>query len=604
MSKIRRLGPDVINKIAAGEVVERPASVVKELVENSVDAGATRVDVVLEGGGKRRIVVTDDGSGMSREDALLAFERHATSKLRDADGLFHIATYGFRGEAVPAIASVSRMTLVTRQEEDVEGTRVEVEGGEVRLVEPCGAPKGTQVRVEDLFFAIPARRKYLRRDETEAGHAAEALIRIALAAPQVGFSLRSSGRLVFQSPANADPRERIAAALGRDLHPHLLDVDREQGSVRVRGFVGSPDWSTTGTRAIYTFVNGRYVRDRQLLHAIQRAYADVLPQGRMSAAILHLDLPPSEVDVNVHPQKLEVRFADARLVYEVVLSAVKEALRTTRWLESRPPDRIHLVPSSSQPAFDWRGAARADAVREAADLLWPRPGDADLVASAPATAPAPATASTPTDRSEEERGDGEAPGFFSSLRYIGQFAGTYLICESPDHRLVILDQHAAHERLTFHRLREAWRRREPIGQPFLFPVILDMGLADARLLVEHLDALRTLGFDLEPYGPTSFSLRSIPAELAGADHARILADLARELATVGAGRALEDAMTDILATMACHASVRAHQALLPEEAERLLRDLDTIDFKSRCPHGRPVVAQITLAELERKVGRR
>lgn len=598
MSKIRRLGPDVINKIAAGEVVERPASVVKELVENSVDAGASRVDVVLEGGGKRRIVVADDGVGMSREDALLAFERHATSKLRDAEGLFHIASYGFRGEAVPAIASVSRMTLVTRQEEDVEGTRVEVEGGEVKVVEPCGAPKGTQVRVEDLFFAIPARRKYLRRDETEAGHAAEALIRIALAAPQVGFSLRSGGRLVFQSPANADPRERIAAAIGRDLHPHLLDVDLEQGSVRVRGFVGSPDWSTTGTRAIYTFVNGRYVRDRQLLHAVQRAYSDVLPQGRMPAAVLYIDLPPADVDVNVHPQKLEVRFVDARQVYEAVLRAVKEALRTTRWLEARPAERIHMVPASTQPAFDWRAVARAETVREAADLLWPRPGDAELLAHGPVERPAP------LEHTEEDRGDGEAPGFFSSLRYIGQFAGTYLICESPDQRLVILDQHAAHERLTFHRLREAWRRREPIGQPFLFPVILDMGVADARLLVEHLEALRTLGFDLEPYGPTSFSLHSIPAELAGADHARILSDLARELASVGAGRALEDAMTDILATMACHASVRAHQALLPEEAERLLRDLDAIDFKARCPHGRPVVAQITLAELERKVGRR
>jgi len=597
MSKIRRLTPDVINKIAAGEVVERPASVVKELVENAVDAGATRVEVALEGGGKQRIVVTDDGAGMSREDALLAFERHATSKLRDADGLFHIASFGFRGEAVPAIASVSRMSLVTRREEDVEGTRVEVEGGEVKVVEPCGAPKGTQVRVEDLFFAIPARRKYLKRDETEAGHAAEALIRIALATPHVGFTLRSGARLTFQSAANADPRERIAAAITKDLHPHLLEADWEQGSLRVRGFVASPDWSTTGTRAIYTFVNGRYVRDRQLLHAIQRAYADVLPHGRMPAAVLHLDMPPADVDVNVHPQKLEVRFAEGRLVYEATLRAVKEALRTTRWLEARPAATTHFVPASSQPAFDWRGAARTDSavVREAATALWPRPEDAAALARVQADTPVP---------EEEDYGDGEAPGFFSSLRYIGQFAGTYLVCEAPDRRLVLLDQHAAHERLTFHRLREAWRRREPIGQPFLFPVILDAGVSDARLLVEHLDALRSLGFELEPYDGTSFSLRSIPAELAGVDYSRILSDMARELATVGAGRALDDAMTDILATMACHASVRAHQALLPEEAERLLQDLDTIDFKSRCPHGRPVVAQITLAELERKVGRR
>lgn len=599
MSKIRRLSSDVINKIAAGEVVERPASVVKELVENAVDAGATRIEVALEGGGKRKIVVTDDGVGMSREDALLAFERHATSKLRDAEGLFHIGSFGFRGEAVPAIGSVSRMRILTRREEDVEGTKVEVEGGKVVTVEPCGAPKGTQVSVEDLFFAIPARRKYLKRDETEAGHAAEALIRIALAAPDIGFTLRSGGRVSFQSPAKADPKERIAAAIGKEIHAHLLEAAWEQGPISVRGFVASPDWSTTGTRAIYTFVNGRFVRDRQLLHAIQRAYADVLPPGRMPAAFLHFDLPPADVDVNVHPQKLEVRFAEPRAAYEAALRAVKEALRTTRWLEAKPAPKVQFVPRSTQPSFDWRkgNSIGGEVAREAAQALWPRPEDAVRVAEPAAPLPL-------EEREEEpDYGDGEAPGFFSSLRYIGQFAGTYLVCEAEG-RLVILDQHAAHERLTFHRLREAWRQREPIGQPFLFPVIVDAGIADARLLIEHLDALREVGFDLEPFGGTSFSLKSIPAELAGVDYQRILSDMARELATVGAGRALDDAMTDILATMACHASVRAHQALLPEEAERLLQDLDQIDFKSRCPHGRPVVAQITLAELEKKVGRR
>lgn len=605
MSKIRRLSSDVINKIAAGEVVERPASVVKELVENAVDAGASRIEVALEGGGKQKILVTDDGTGMSRDDALLAFERHATSKLRDADGLFHIGSFGFRGEAVPAIGSVARMRILTRREEDVEGTKVEVEGGEVREVEPCGAPKGTQMHVEDLFYAIPARRKYLKRDETEAGHAAEALIRIALASPEIGFTLRSGGRITFQSPAQADPKERIAAAVGKEIHKHLLEAAWEQGAISVRGFVASPDWSTTGTRAIYTYVNGRFVRDRQLLHAIQRAYADVLPHGRMPAAFLHFDLPPAEVDVNVHPQKLEVRFAEPRAAYEAALRSVKEALRTTRWLEAKPTEKVHFVPGSTQPAFDWRKGASTGgaAVREAAQALWPRQDDAAELAAPPA-APAVGGASMPAPEEEAaDYGDGEAPGFFSSLRYIGQFAGTYLVCEAEG-KLVILDQHAAHERLTFHRLREAWRRREPVGQPFLFPVIVDAGVADARLLVEHLDALRALGFELEPFGGTSFSLKSIPAELAGVDYQRILSDMARELASVGAGRALDDAMTDILATMACHASVRAHQALLPEEAERLLQDLDRIDFKSRCPHGRPVVAQVTLAELERKVGRR
>lgn len=630
MAGVRVLSPDVINKIAAGEVVERPASVVKELVENSIDAGASRVEVLLEGGGKDRIEVIDDGSGMSREDALLAVERHATSKLRDADGLFHIASYGFRGEAVPAIASVSRMTLLTRTEDAIEGSRIEIHGGEVVGVEPSGAPKGTRITVEDLFYAVPARRKYLKRQETEAGHVSEAVIRLALSKPHVGFTLRSGGRVSFQSPGNADPKERIAAAVGKGIHEHLLEVGWDHGGISVRGHVASPDWSTTGTRAIYTFVNGRFVRDRQLLHAIQRAFAEVLPPGRMPGAFLFFDLPPEEVDVNVHPQKLEVRFVEPRAAYEAAMRSVKEALRTTPWLQfgagagggaggvAATPRR---VPASPQPVFDWGRRGDGAAVREAAAGLWPRPGDPERAGGLPGGAPIaaePGPAGTlghapgqepgqgppHEDTAPGDFGDGEAPGFFSALRYIGQFAGTYLVCEGPGGTLVLLDQHAAHERLTFHRLREAWRRREPVGQPFLFPIVLDMGVADARILLEHLDALREVGFELEPFGGTSFSLQSIPAELTGVDYQRILSDMARELATVGAGRALDDAMTDILATMACHASVRAHQALLPEEAERLLQDLDTIDFKSRCPHGRPVAAKLTVAELEKRVGRR
>jgi DNA mismatch repair protein MutL len=616
---VRVLSPDVINKIAAGEVVERPASAVKELVENSIDAGATRIEVILEGGGKDRIEVIDDGSGMSREDALLAVERHATSKLRDADGLFHIASYGFRGEAVPAIASVSRMTLLTRTADDIEGSRIEIHGGEVVAVEPSGAPKGTRITVEDLFYAVPARRKYLKRQETEAGHVSEAMIRLALSKPSVGFTLRSGGRVSFQSPGSGDPKERIAAAVGKGIHEHLLPVDWDRGGIAVRGHVASPDWSTSGTRAIYTFVNGRFVRDRQLLHAIQRAFADVLPPGRMPGAFLFFDLPPEEVDVNVHPQKLEVRFVEPRAAYEAALRSVQEALRTTPWLQfgagrGGGAAEVRKVPASPQPGFDWSRQAAGPAVREAAAGLWPRPGDAELAGGPSGWVPPPsdpdvAGAQAPgmvgtEERGAEDRGDGEAPGFFSALRYIGQFAGTYLVCEGPGGNLVLLDQHAAHERLTFHRLREAWRRRDPVGQPFLFPLVLDMGVADARILVEHLDALREVGFELEPFGGTSFSLQSIPAELTGVDYQRILSDMARELATVGAGRALDDAMTDILATMACHASVRAHQALLPEEAERLLQDLDTIDFKAACPHGRPVAARFSVAELEKRVGRR
>lgn len=618
MAVIHVLPSDVINKIAAGEVVERPASVVKELVENSLDAGATQVTVELEDGGRERIRVVDDGRGMGRDDALLALERHATSKLADAEGLFSITSFGFRGEAVPAIASVSRLVLVTREPGSVEGTKIEVEGGRIVTVEPCGAPTGTSFDVRDLFFATPARRKFLKRAATETTHASEALVRLALARPDVGFTLRSGGRVTFTTPAGGDFTERIALAIGRDAFPHLLPFDHGSGPIRVRGHAASPDWSAATNAAIYTFVNGRFVRDRQLLHAIGRAYADVLPAGRQPGVVLFLEVPPAEVDVNVHPQKLEVRFAEPRAIYDAVYRALSETLRTTPWLRRGAPGRIaeepapaapgtgparsYAVAASTQAPFDWHARARAAAVeaREAAKALWPREGDAAAVASGPAAPlPDPGNPGATADP-----GDGKPPGYFSALRYIGQLARTYLVCEAPGGTLVVLDQHAAHERLTFHRLREAFRARKVVGQPFLFPAMVELGVADARVLSEALPALAELGFELEPFGGTTLALKAVPAELVGADYPRVLGDLARELSTVGPERAFEAAVQDMLATMACHASVRAHEAMTPEEARTLLDDLDQIDFMSRCPHGRPVVAELSLAELEKKVQRR
>lgn len=595
MSRIQVLASDVVNKIAAGEVVERPASVVKEMVENALDAGATRVEVELADGGRELIKVADDGHGMSREEAMLALERHATSKLRDADGLWAIASFGFRGEAVPAIASVSRLTLVTREPDALEGTRIEIEGGRLVACEPAGAPRGTTFTIRDLFYATPARRKFLKRADTESGHASEALVRLALARPDVSFTLRSGGRVVFQSPASSDLRERVAAAIGKDVYPHLLPVAHEHGVYAVRGQIASPEWSAPTNRAIYTYVNGRFVRDRQLLHAVGRAFAEVLPDGRFPCAVLFLDLPPAQVDVNVHPQKLEVRFADPRGAYDAVYRAIGDALRSSQWLQPKgaaqaPQEpRRYEVPASPQPAMDWHARARASAigqpadgasVREAASALWPRAGDAEAAGAEP------------------------AKGYFGALRYIGQLARTYLVCESPAGDLVVLDQHAAHERLTFQRLREAWARRDTAGQPFLFPATLELGIADARVLVEWLPQLAQLGFELEPFGGTTFALKAVPAALVGTDYRRVLADLAQELAQTGTTRTFDDAVSDLLATMACHASVRAHQSLAPEEAQALLADLDRTDFASRCPHGRPVVTELSLAELEKKVGRR
>jgi DNA mismatch repair protein MutL len=595
MGKIHLLPEQLVNQIAAGEVVERPASVVKELCENALDAGATAIRVELVEGGLRTIVVADDGCGMSREDALLCLERHATSKLQDAEGLQRIATMGFRGEAVPAIASIARMTLTTREAPAAAAVRLRVHGGRLEGVEEVGAPQGTTVIVEDLFFNTPARRKFLKRPETEAGHVSEAVVRLALSRPDIAFSLTSGARRTLTTPASpADPRERIAAALGPEVFEHLVPVEFARGAVRVRGHVASPDFTLSSARGLFTFVNGRFVRDRGLIAAVQRSFADVAMPGRQPAAVLFVEVPPEQVDVNVHPQKLEVRFADARAVFEAVFVGVQEALRRSPWLAAR---RAAAPPSvgSAEPAASYLRSPRA----------------ASLPFGFGAASPL-AAALSPRDPSGAASGAGEvaageeAPpsGFFHGLRVIGQFARTYLVCEAPGPTLVVIDQHAAHERLKFHQLREAFRAHKAAGQAFLFPAAIELPLAEARVLADHLAEVCALGFELEPFGGTTFALKSAPAPLLGSDYRALLTDLAAELMQVERGRALEQAMDHVLATMACHAAVRAHQVLAPEEARALLDALDGIDFNTRCPHGRPVAAQFPLAELERQVGRR
>ncbi|AKU90393.1 DNA mismatch repair endonuclease MutL [Vulgatibacter incomptus] len=602
MSRIRPLPSDVINKIAAGEVVERPASVVKELVENSLDAGATRIEVDLDGGGRDRIQVVDDGRGMDREDALACIERHATSKLRDAEGLFHLASFGFRGEAIPAIASVSRMVLTTREPEALEGMRIEIEGGVVRSAEACGAPRGTSFTIRDLFYATPARRKFLKRPETEASHSTETLIRLALGRPDVAFTLRSGGRVAFQSGASPDLRERIAAALGKEIHPHLVPVEHVRGTVAVRGHVASPAWSAATARAVYTFVNGRCIRDRQLMHAIQRAYEGLLPQGRMPGGVLFLEIPPHEVDVNVHPQKLEVRFAEPRGVYDALLRAVSDALGRSKWLGAAAPDpapeaagKAYAVPASPQPSFDWQTAARyrpqaqpqfqqqGAGIREAAQALWPREGDPALLAGALLAGAVPSA---------------KGPEELSGLRFIGQLGPAFLLCESASGGLAVMDLHACRERIAWSRLRRQVDEGQVAGKPFLFPMIVDLPAPDARLLAATLERARELGFDLEPFGGTTFALKAAPSLMAGADWDRLLADLARALD----GRDRPEALAAGLSVIACQAAMLDQKALSEDEARALLDELASGDPEPRCLHGKPVVLEVSLTELARRAG--
>jgi DNA mismatch repair protein MutL len=602
MARIEVLPPGLVNQIAAGEVVERPASVVKELVENALDAGARSIAVDVEEGGLALVRVADDGSGMDREDAACALERHATSKLRDAAGLAAISTMGFRGEAIPAIASVSRFRLDTAPAEDGHGTRVDVEGGALREIAAVARPRGTTVEVRDLFFNTPARRKFMRSPPTESGHVTEAMVRLALARPDVSFSLRSGGRLALSARAGEPAAERAVHALGREAHRHLVAVDAERGGVRVRGVVCSPDHSEATARAVYLFVNGRWVRDRSAAHAVLRAFAGSLPAGRHPAGVLFIELPLGRVDVNVHPQKHEVRFAEPREVQDAIFHAVAGALRTAPWL-----GRPH---SLAPPADGGGGAAeeqQLSVAEEAAGILaWARAArpPEGSGASLPLPALDPGGTAPLAFPVAAEGGAVRAAGYFGSLRFVGQHARTYLVCEAPGGALVVVDQHASHERLLFHRLREALRSRAIPVQPFLLPQVVTVPPAAARALEGGIEELRRLGLDLEPFGGDAFAVKGAPAALGGVDVAALLADLAGQLAEVERGSAVDDAFHDLLATMACHAAVRANQEVSAEEARALLDGLDAIDFKARCPHGRPVVFELPLAELERRVGRR
>ncbi|MBI5066667.1 MAG: DNA mismatch repair endonuclease MutL [Deltaproteobacteria bacterium] len=591
MPLIHLLPPGLVNQIAAGEVVERPASVLKELVENAVDAGARTVAVDTEEGGLALVRVVDDGSGMSPDDAELCLERHATSKLRDAAGLAAIATMGFRGEALPAIASVSRMRIDTCAGEGGAGTRIAVEGGQVVERGPVGRARGTTIEVRDLFFNTPARRKFMRAPATESGHATEALVRLALAHAAVGFTLRSAGRVVLASAPGAPLAERLAAAIGREAARKLVEIAGERGGVRVRALLTSPDHSEATSRGLYLFVNGRYVRDRSATHAALRAYAETLPHGRWPAGAIFVELPLDRVDVNVHPQKLEVRFADPRGVQDAIHRAVADGLRTAPWLRHAAP-----APAGQLPPASMAGEEVANLLAEA------------RAAGGPAFAPAPAGASAafafPLPAPAPEAPPPPAAGYFASLRYVGQHARTYLLCEAPGGSLVVIDQHASHERVLFHRLREAWRGRRIAVQPLLVPQVVHLPPAAARALEGGLDELARLGIEAEAFGGDAFAVKGLPAVLAGVDAAALLTDLAQQLDQVEHGRAAEQAWHDLLATMACHSAVRANQDLASDEVRALLDQLDAIDFKANCPHGRPVVFELALADLERRVGRR
>ncbi|MEZ4598937.1 MAG: DNA mismatch repair endonuclease MutL [Syntrophotaleaceae bacterium] len=598
MAQIIHILPErLCNQIAAGEVVERPASVVKELIENSLDAGATSILVEVEQGGKRLVRVTDNGVGMSRDDAFLCLERHATSKLKSEDDLGRLLTLGFRGEALPSIAAVSRMLLRTRAQDSLEAWEIYLEGGQVKRADAAGAPVGTTIEVRNLFYNLPARRKFLRTDETEFGHIADMVGRLALARPPIQFQLIHNGRSVIDVNRQSRLAERFAELLGPALLRDMVPVDRDRNGLRLHGLVSEPTLSRPSANAMYTYINGRHIRDRVVHHAVREGYRNLIMKGRHPVLALFLDMDPSLVDVNVHPTKHEVRFRDQAAIHDFIAESVRDSLASSS-RGGRESIRNQLT-VSTRPTSDAASPAAFPVNHSPAAPARQEPLVREIDAAyRPARSTAEQHGNAPVGRNLERLEEEGNKGFFGSLEVIGQFHSSYILCQDGSD-LVLVDQHAAHERIAFEKLKEQYREAGVQGQQLLFPLVLDFDHREAAVLEQNMPLLEQLGFDLEPFGGPSYALKGAPGILADREGEELLRKVVGELAAYGRSALMEEVVDGLLILMACHRVVRANQLLCQREIEALLNDLDRTEFNAQCPHGRPVFKRITLAEVER-----
>ena len=593
---IRLLPEGLVNRIAAGEVIERPAAAVKELVENALDAGATRIAVRLEGGGVDRIEVSDDGSGMGAADLALAVQRHCTSKLAD-ETLVRIDTLGFRGEALPSIGAAARLMLVSRPRGAANAHAIRVEGGAVGAVSPAAGSVGTRATVDDLFYATPARRKFLKSARTEAEHAAAAVRRLALAAPHVAFRFETDGRVGFDLPPQA-AEARVQALL--DAEPgQLLPLDETRGRLRLTGFAAPASASRATTAGQSIVVNGRPVTDRLLTTALRLAYRDVIAPGRHAVAALVLSLPPEELDVNVHPAKTELRFGDPESVRSLVIGGLRRALArgvVTPGLVTGLATGLATPTARPSPLQPVAYPARAyPGRRPALHLVASRPHPAGFAEAALPLQLGPATRAVPLPTPVPEHPLG-AP--------LGQIFDTYILAVASDGSLVLVDQHAAHERLTHEALRSQWAAGGVRRQPLLLPAVVELPAPACATLLAAAPGLADLGLEIEPFGVGAVLVRALPAALGNPDPAPLLRDLADELAEHGEATALASRLDAVLARLACHGSIRAGRRLHPGEMDALLRQMEATPRAATCSHGRPTVLKLTRAEIERLFGRR
>lgn len=614
MPEIRQLPPSVVNKIAAGEVIERPASVVKELMENSVDAGAKRIDVAVEQGGLELVRIVDDGCGMSVDDLPLAIASHATSKLVEADDLFRVRTLGFRGEALASIAEVSRLIIRTRQKDSSAGYQLDVNGGQAQPTAPCGCGVGTAIEVHSLFFNVPVRRKFLRSTQTELGHVGEAFTRIALAHPERHFTLTHNGRTIHDLPVAEDWRVRIAALLGEELTHDLIPLASDDGDVRLRGYAASPTHSRANPRMQFLFLNGRAIRDRALQHALGEAYRGLLLTGRYPIACLRIDMPPEMVDVNVHPTKLEVRFQDSGRLYSQLLGTLRTKFLTTdlthrlqpvsngngfastsaddqshawdkrnelnSWAAAQLPGQASTTseqdnrPSAVQSQFPLEHAARPPLEITRLDRPWP---------------------ATPTNNTSLPSSSPPAPHRVSAM----QVHNRYLIAESQEGVLVI-DQHALHERILYEQLREKVNNQSLESQSLLVPEPVDLTPAEAAAALEARLTLAKLGMTVEPFGGSTVLVSSYPAMLANINPAQVLRDLVDLLMSGGKQPERRDVLDELLHMISCKAAIKAGDRLSAEEISALLEQRHLAQDQHHCPHGRPTALVFTREELDKQ----
>ncbi|HAR99052.1 MAG TPA: DNA mismatch repair endonuclease MutL [Syntrophus sp. (in: bacteria)] len=588
MGKIAVLPEVLTNRIAAGEVVERPASIVKELLENALDAGAGAVGIELRQGGCGAIRVTDDGEGMEAADVPLAFSRFATSKIASFEDIYRIRSFGFRGEALPSIAAVSRVTLITRRRDRPTGTRLIVEAGQILEVTDCGCPAGTSILVENIFDPVPVRKKFLKRESTELAACLETITRVALPHRHVRVGVQANGRSVMSLPATEGDRERLGLLLGEEAAGHLLPFSGFRETAALSGFCSRPAWTRSDGKQIFCYVNGRFVRDPLLQHAVMTAYRRLIEARRYPACILYLDVPPEEVDVNVHPAKAEVRFRQPREIYALIVEGLVAALSGSPAVPSAPPADLAREPlyqarieeamkrytvSSGRSKRLFAGLPAVPAVRPGRDAGPPAP---------PATAgPSP-----------------EAAIRFTEGTYLGQVLSTYLVFAHPA-GILLMDQHAAHERVLFERLRTSGAAGKVVTQQLLLPEVISLRAGEFQLALSLQTLWDELGFTIEPFGDTSIAVKAVPALVPNLDPRQTVRDLLSELSELPATAGLQEQRDGFHAVLACQGAVKAHQELTEAEVGALCRELDAISFPSTCPHGRPTYVLIDERDLKR-----